>query len=122
MAEHETDESGKTNCTVIHQDIVNSVRGNMPADELIMDLGDAFKVFGDSTRLKILCALLRHPMCVCDISCLLGMTKSAVSHQLRILKQSDLVRNKKDGRVVYYYIADDHVQTIIENGMKHITE
>ena len=88
----------------------------------LMDLADAFKVFSDSTRLKILCALLQEEMCVCDISVLLGMSKSAVSHQLRVLKQTNLVKNRRSGKEVYYSIADKHVETIINNGMEHVLE
>ena len=87
-----------------------------------MDLGDAFKVFSDFTRLKILYALLNHEMCVCDISVLLGMSKSSVSHQLQVLKQSNLIKYRKAGRVVYYSLADDHVKTICRMGMEHVLE
>ena len=106
----------------IHEDVVKAVSDNMPDEEVTMDLADTFKVFSDYTRVKILCALLNHEMCVCDISALLGMTKSAVSHQLRTLKQSNLVKNRRDGKVVYYSIADEHVETIINNGMEHVLE
>ncbi len=116
------EDADRCDCNIIHEEVVDSVRGRMPDDDTLMDLGDAFKVFSDSTRLKILCALLHHEMCVCDISALLGMTKSAVSHQLRILKQTNLVKNRRDGREVYYSIADDHVETIINNGMEHVLE
>jgi len=94
----------------------------MPEDDVLMDLADAFKLFSDSTRVKILYALKTHEMCVCDISVLLGMTKSSVSHQLRILKQSNLVKNRKNGRVVYYSLADEHVETIFSACMEHILE
>ena len=112
------------NCEVntIHEEVVKEVCGNMPDDEVVMDLADTFKVFSDFTRIKILLALLNHEMCVCDISALLGMTKSAVSHQLRVLKQANLVKNRRDGKVVYYSIADEHVETIISNGMEHVLE
>ena len=109
-------------CNTIHEDVVLDVKENMPAEDTLMDLADTFKVFSDSTRLKILCALIRNEMCVCDISALLGMSKSAVSHQLRILKQTNLVRNRRSGRVVYYSIADGLVETIINNGMEHVLE
>ena len=112
------------NCdiNVIHDEIVREVGGSMPEDEVVMDLSDTFKVFSDFTRVKILLALLNHEMCVCDISALLGMTKSAVSHQLRVLKQTNLVKNRRDGKQVYYSIADEHVETIINNGMEHVLE
>ena len=109
-------------CSTIHEDVVKAVRNKMPDEEVTMDLADTFKVFSDYTRVKILCALLNHEMCVCDISALLGMTKSAVSHQLRTLKQSNLVKNRREGKVVYYSIADEHVETIISNGMEHVLE
>ena len=112
----------KCEVNTIHEEIVNQVSSKMPEDDVLMDLGDAFKVFSDFTRLKILYALLNHEMCVCDISALLGMTKSAVSHQLRVLKQSNLVKNRREGKVVYYSIADEHVETIISNGMEHVLE
>ena len=112
----------RCDCNTIHEEVVSDVREKMPEDEVTMDLADTFKVFSDFTRLKILLALLNHEMCVCDISALLGMTKSAVSHQLRILKQSNLVKNRRDGKVVYYSIADEHVETIISNGMDHVLE
>lgn len=109
-------------CTMIHDDVVRDVREKMPDEDTVMDLSDAFKVFSDSTRLKILCALIHEEMCTCDLSALLGMTQSAVSHQLRVLKQSNLVKNRREGKVVYYSIADEHVETIINNGMEHVLE
>ena len=109
-------------CDSIHEEVVQEVREKMPDDDVLMDLADAFKLFSDSTRVKILYALKTHEMCVCDISVLLGMTKSSVSHQLRILKQSNLVRNRKVGRVVYYALADEHVETIFSACMEHILE
>ena len=87
-----------------------------------MNLADTFKIFSDSTRIKILYALMQAEMCVCDVSALIGMTKSSVSHQLRILKQSKLVKYRKDGRIVYYSIADEHVRSIFNEGMMHILE
>ena len=112
-------ELDRTDCTVIHQEVVDAVRGKMPDDDLLLDLADCFKLFSDSTRLKILYALMEAEMCVCDISVLLGMTKSSVSHQLRVLKQSNLVKYRKAGRVIYYSLADDHVRTICRMGMEH---
>ena len=115
-------ELDRTDCTVIHREVVDAVRGKMPDDELLLDLADCFKLFSDSTRLKILYALMEAEMCVCDISVLLGMTKSSVSHQLRVLKQSNLVKYRKAGRVIYYSLADDHVRTICRMGMEHVRE
>ena len=112
----------KSDCTVIHQEVVDKVRQTLPDEDLLLDLADAFKLFSDSTRLKILYALMEAEMCVCDISVLLGMTKSSVSHQLRVLKQSNLVKYRKAGRVIYYSLADDHVRTICQMGMAHVLE
>ena len=115
-------ELDRTDCTVIHQEVVDRVRGTMPQDDVLLDLADTFKLFSDSTRLKILYALMEAEMCVCDIAVLLGMTKSSVSHQLRVLKQSNLVKYRKAGRVIYYSLADDHVRTIYRMGMEHVLE
>ena len=109
-------------CTVKHPDIIEKVKKTMPDEETLFDIAELFKVFGDSTRMKIICCLFEHEMCVCDISALIGMTKSSVSHQLRILKQSNLVKYRKDGRIVYYSIADEHVRSIFNEGMMHILE
>lgn len=115
-------ELDRTDCTVIHQEVVDRVKDVMPDDDLLLDLADTFKLFSDSTRLKILYALMEAEMCVCDISVLLGMSKSSVSHQLRVLKQSNLVKYRKAGRVIYYSLADDHVRTICRMGMEHVLE
>lgn len=110
------------NCTIIHEDIVNNVKSVMPKDEILYDLAEVFKVFGDTTRIKILYALFESEMCVCDIAALLGMNQSAISHQLRVLKQARLVKNRKDGKVVYYSLDDDHVKQIFKQGLVHINE
>lgn len=110
------------NCNVIHEDIVNKVREVIPAEETLYDLADLFKVLGDSTRVKILCVLFEAEMCVCDIAALLGMTQSAISHQLRVLKQARLVKYKKSGKVVYYSLDDEHVKSIFDQGLIHISE
>lgn len=110
------------NCTIIHEDIINKVRGSIPAEETLYDLADLFKVLGDSTRIKVLCALFEAEMCVCDIAALLGMTQSAISHQLRVLKQARLVKYKRNGKVVYYSLDDDHVKSIFDQGLIHISE
>ena len=94
----------------------------MPQEEILYDLAELFKVFGDTTRVKILCALFESEMCVCDISALLGMTQSAISHQLRVLKSAKLIKNRKEGKVVYYSLADDHVKHIFDQGLSHILE
>jgi len=112
----------RCDCNIIHEEVVKDVREHMPDEETLMDLADIFKVFSDSTRVKILYALFRAEMCVCDIAVLLGMTKSAISHQLRILKQAKLVNYRKDGKVVYYSLADEHVKTIFDQGLIHVCE
>ncbi|MCR5142327.1 MAG: metalloregulator ArsR/SmtB family transcription factor [Ruminococcus sp.] len=94
----------------------------MPPDETLYDLAEFFKVFGDTTRIRILYALLDNEMCVGDIAELLGLTQPACSHQLRVLKNNKLVRFRRDGKVVYYSLSDDHVRSIIETGMEHVTE
>ena len=107
-------------CTVIHQEVIDKIK--LPEEELLYDLGDFFKILGDSTRIKILSALFQSEMCVCDIAALLGMTQSAISHQLRVLKQGRLVKHRKDGKVVYYSLDDDHIKHIIDQGLTHISE
>lgn len=106
----------------IHESIVEKVNQEMPEDEVLFDLAELFKVFGDSTRIKILYLLFESEMCVCDIAQLLGMTQSAISHQLQVLKKSKLVKYRKDGKTVFYSLADDHVRTILGQGMDHIAE
>ncbi len=109
-------------CNIIHDNIVSKVKNSMPADELLYYLAEFFKVFGDSTRIKILCALFEEEMCVCDISALLNISQSAISHQLKILRQSKLVKYRKEGKVVYYSMADDHIKEIFNQGKVHIEE
>lgn len=106
----------------VHQHTVEQVLNEMPGDEDLYDLAELFKVFGDSTRIKILYALFEAELCVCDIAQLLGLTQSAVSHQLRILKTSRLVKPRKEGKTVFYALSDDHVRKIIAQGMEHISE
>ena len=112
----------KCDMVVIHKDVVNRVKSKMPQEETLYDLAELFKVFGDTTRIRILWALDESEMCVCDIASLLSMTQSAISHQLRILKQADLVKNRRDGKVVYYSLDDEHVQQIFDQGLTHINE
>ena len=109
-------------CNHIHEDTVESTRKSMPHDEMLFDLAEFFKVFADSTRIKILWALHEHELCVCDIAVVLNMTKSAVSHQLKILRQANLVKNRKDGKVVYYSLSDEHVKEIFEMAVDHLEE
>ena len=101
---------------------VERVLDEMPADESLYDLAELFKVFGDSTRIRILYALFEEEMCVGDIALLLGLSHTAVSHQLRVLKINKLVKGRKAGKVVFYSLADDHVRRIIDQGMEHIAE
>ena len=109
-------------CDEIHLDVIERKRREMPDESVLYDLSDFFKILGDSTRINILFAIDKEPMCVCDIANLLGMTKSAVSHQLKILRQNDLVSYKKIGKNVIYSPADDHVRDIIEKALEHIEE
>ena len=102
--------------------MVKAVTDHMPDEDQLYDLAEVFKVFGDSTRIKILYVLFEAELCVCDIAQLLNMTQSAISHQLRILKQNRLVKNRRDGKSVFYSLADGHVKTIISQGMEHIQE
>ncbi|GFZ32548.1 transcriptional regulator [Clostridium zeae] len=110
------------NCTIIHEDVIREVNNKIPQEETLYDLSELFKVFGDSTRIKIICALFEAEMCVCDIAALLRMTQSAVSHQLRVLKNARLVKPRRDGKVVYYSLDDEHVKNIFNQGLEHITE
>ena len=106
----------------VHEDIVKDVREHMPDTEQLQALADFYKVFGDFTRICILCILLRGEMCVCDLAQTLDMTQSAISHQLRVLKQMKLVTNRREGKTVFYSLADGHIRTIINQGMEHIQE
>ena len=106
----------------IHSDLVDKVNENMPDDDILCDLAELYRVFGDSTRIRILYALFESEMCVCDIAALLGMTQSAISHQLKALKNARLVKSRRDGKTVFYSLADDHVKTIIDQGLEHILE
>ncbi len=117
-----SDENLRCDCSIVHQDIVKKVQGKMPPEEMLYDLAELFKVFGDSTRIKIIWALFEEEMCVCDIAYLLNMTQSAISHQLRVLKQARLVKPRRDGKNVYYSLDDQHIEEIFNQGLKHINE
>ena len=106
----------------IHEAAVQTAREKMPCEQTLKDLADFYKVFADPTRVKLLCVLLETEMCVCDLAEVLKMTQSAISHQLRMLKQMKLVKNRREGKTVFYSLADDHIQTIISQGMEHISE
>lgn len=109
-------------CTVLHEDVVNEVKKKIPEDGLIYDLAEFFKVFADSTRMKIIYALMENELCVCDIASIVQTTQSAISHQLRLLKQAKLVKFRKEGKVVYYSLDDDHISQIVKKGREHIEE
>ena len=106
----------------IHPDLISSVNEDMPDEELLYDLAELYKVFGDTTRIKILYVLFEAEMCVGDIAELLNASPSTVSHQLRVLKANKLVKFRREGKTVYYSLADDHVRTIIDMGMEHLCE
>ena len=118
----EIQEQESCSCQEKHAGIMNKARREMPAVEELYDLSELFKVFGDTTRIRILWALSEGEMCVCDIAQLLNMTQSAISHQLRALKQSKLVKYRREGKTVFYSLADGHVRTILGQGMEHISE
>ena len=106
----------------VHEELLKIVNEKMPTDEKLFDLSELFKVFGDSTRIKILFVLLEAEVCTCDLATVLKMTSSAVSHQLNALKRAKLVKSRRDGKSVFYSLADEHVRTIIRQGMDHIEE
>lgn len=107
---------------LVHDPAVARARAALPEEEELLDMADLFKVFGDSTRIRILCALTENELCVCDIAEVLGMSQSAISHQLRTLKQAKLVRNRREGKTVYYALSDDHVLTILGMAKEHLEE
>ena len=105
-----------------HEDIIARVQQTIPSEDTLYDLAELFRIFGDSTRIRILYVLFEAEMCVCDIAQLLGMTQSAISHQLRSLKNARLVKARRDGKTVFYSLADDHVKTILDQGIEHVCE
>lgn len=105
-----------------HEDVVKKVLEEQPADEYLYDLAELFKVFGDSTRIRILYALFESELCVGDIAQLLNLSQSAVSHQLKLLKDAKLVKFRRDGKIIFYALDDEHVRTIISMGMEHVEE
>ena len=106
----------------VHEAIVQKVSQVMPDEDVLFDLSELFKVFGDSTRIRILYCLFVNEMCVCDIAMLLNMTQSAISHQLSVLKKNKLVKSRREGKTVFYSLADAHVRAIIDQGVEHVTE
>lgn len=105
-----------------HEDLVLKVKKDMPSDETLSELGNLFKIFGDTTRIRILFSLFESELCVCAIADILGMNQSAISHQLKVLKDANLVSNRREGKTIYYFLSDDHVKTMIGQGFEHITE
>ncbi len=120
MKEEKTIES--CSCNIIHNDIVMKVKDKLPKEEILYDLAEFFKVFGDSTRIKIICALFENEMCVCDLSALLNVSQSAISHQLRTLKSARLVKYRREGKVIYYSLDDEHIKHVFDEGLKHVVE
>lgn len=108
------------NCCEVHKECVDCVKNSMPKEEKFIELSELFKVFGDFTRIKIIFALLKKELCVCDIAELLNMSQSSISHQLRVLKNARLVKFRREGKVVYYSLDDEHVREIISAGFEHI--
>lgn len=107
---------------IINKDVVEKVIKHMPNEEMMFEAAELFKIFGDSTRMKIICALKVHELCVYDIAYITNSTQSAISHQLKILKDSSLIKGRKEGKVVYYSLDDDHVVQILEKGIEHLEE
>ena len=124
MAEESRDKAGNTvrESQTGREAIINKVQEQQPDDEILYDLAELFKVFGDSTRIKILYSMFEHELCVNDIAGLLNLSQSSVSHQLRILKTSKLVKFRREGKSIYYSLVDEHVRSIISMGMEHVEE
>ena len=124
MSEREEIDNIEESCEVEHHhdNVVKRVSSIMPDEEMLYDLADFYKVFADSTRIKILYALLQSELCVCDLAEVLGASQSAVSHQLRMLKQMKLVKFRREGKAIVYSLSDDHIQNIFSQGFEHITE
>lgn len=106
----------------VHLDLVTKIKNSQPNEDILYDLAELFKVFGDSTRIRILSVLMEDELCVCDICETLQMTQSAISHQLRVLKNAKLIRNRKEGKQVFYRLSDEHVSTILAMALEHIEE
>ena len=118
----EEKEIGCCEVTEVHENLLKIVRETIPEETELYDLAELFKIFGDSTRIRILFVLFEAEVCVCDLAAALNMTQSAISHQLRILKQSRLVKSRREGKSIFYSLADDHVRTIIDQGREHVEE
>lgn len=122
MSENINEQIECCDCNEIHEDLLKLVNDTMPEETELYDLAELFKVFGDSTRIRILFVLFEAEVCVCDLAKVLNMTQSAISHQLRILKANKLVNSRREGKSVFYSLADGHVRTIIAQGREHIEE
>ena len=122
MSENINEQIECCDCNEIHEDLLKIVNDTMPEETELYDLAELFKVFGDSTRIRILFVLFEAEVCVCDLAKALNMTQSAISHQLRILKQNKLVKSRREGKSIFYSLADEHVRTIIDQGREHIEE
>ena len=122
MSENINEQIECCDCNEIHEDLLKIVNDTMPEETELYDLAELFKVFGDSTRIRILFVLFEAEVCVCDLAKVLNMTQSAISHKLRILKANKLVNSRRDGKSVFYSLADGHVRTIIAQGREHIEE
>ena len=118
----ERNEAERCGFLFVHDDVVKKVMAEMPEESVLYDLAELFKMFADSTRVKILYALFESELCVCDIAELLGMSQSAISHQLRVIKQAKLIKNRRDGKTIFYSLADEHVKTIIGMAKEHLEE
>lgn len=119
---HLHDDAQLCACDLVHLEVIEAAKEKQPDERELYDLADFFKVLGDSTRVRIMWALDENEMCVCDLAALLGMTKSAVSHQLGSLRQSNLVKFRRDGKQIFYSLADDHVRRVFEMALEHIRE
>lgn len=119
---HKYEDAEKCECLHVHKDMIELVEARMPQEEELADLAEFFRVFADTTRIRILYVLMCSEVCVCDIANLLGMTQSAISHQLRLLKQMDLVKNRREGKTIFYSLADGHIKSILSQGLEHINE
>lgn len=109
-------------CTIVHRNVIEEVRTKLPKEEVLYDLAELFKVFGDTTRVKIISVLFESEMCVCDIAELLNISQSAISHQLRVLRHARLVKPRKEGKVVFYSLNDEHIKSIFDQGLDHVLE
>lgn len=118
----ETESNDTCSCNVIHQEILDLVKKELPDEQILIEMSELFKILGDPTRVKILQALFAHEMCVCDIAALVNLSQSAISHQLRILKQARLVKFRREGKIVYYSLNDEHIHLIFDQAFNHVTE